>query len=380
MEARRSCSAPCLLLVLALAAHGCSVSMASCSFTISNHCTQTIWPATMAGAGTPQLPTTGFRLDPGQTVQVPAPAGWSGRIWARTGCNFSADGSGAPAGAVACQTGDCGGGHLECGGTGGTPPATLFEITLGKGGPADQDFYDVSLVDGYNLPVIAVPRARQGSCNTTGCNADLNLSCPKELQVDGGNGGGTVACRSACEAFAQDKYCCSGAYATPATCSSTAYSSIFKSACPRAYSYAYDDGTSLFTCNAVDYTISFCLPPTGLGTPGDANIVPPANNNGAGSTYVPPPAGNSGVGSVYQPPPTGNSAAGSSYLPPPTGGNGVGSGYQPPLATNDGVGNYYPLMGNNGLRSAYQPGMVPSSASARYNQLLLLPAALFFLI
>jgi hypothetical protein len=81
--------------------------------------------------------------------------------------------------------------------------------------------------------------------------------------VDGGNGGGAVACRSACEAFAQDKYCCSGAYATPATCSSTAYSSIFKSACPRAYSYAYDDGTSLFTCNAVDYTISFCLPPTG---------------------------------------------------------------------------------------------------------------------
>jgi hypothetical protein len=161
--------------VLALAAHGCSASMASCSFTISNYCTHTIWPGTMAGAGTPQLPTTGFRLDPGQTVQIPAPPGWSGRIWARTGCNFSTDGSGAPAGAVACQTGDCGGGHMECGGTGGAPPATLFEITLGKGAPADQDFYDVSLVDGYNLPVIAVPRARQGSCNTTGCNADLNL-------------------------------------------------------------------------------------------------------------------------------------------------------------------------------------------------------------
>uniref|UniRef100_A0ACD6AJ77 Uncharacterized protein n=3 Tax=Avena sativa TaxID=4498 RepID=A0ACD6AJ77_AVESA len=382
MEAPRSCSAPCLLLVLALAAHGCSLSMASCSFTISNYCTHTIWPGTMAGAGTPQLPTTGFRLDPGQTVQVPAPAGWSGRIWARTGCNFSADGSGAPAGAVACQTGDCGGGHMECGGTGGTPPATLFEITLGKGGPADQDYYDVSLVDGYNLPVIAFPRARQGSCNSTGCSADLNLSCPKELQVDDGNGGGAVACRSACEAFAQDKYCCSGAYATPATCSSTAYSSIFKSACPRAYSYAYDDGTSLFTCNAVDYAIAFCLPPTGLNTPGAANIAPPTDNNGAGSTYVQPPTGNSGVGIVYQPPPTDNSGAGSSYLTPPTGGNGVGSGYQPPLATNDGVGSDYqpPLVGNNGLRSAYQPEMMPSSASTRYNQLFLLPAALLFLI
>jgi hypothetical protein len=34
----------------------------------------------------------------------------------------------------------------------------------------------VSLVDGYNLPVVAVPQARQGGagCNATGCAADLN--------------------------------------------------------------------------------------------------------------------------------------------------------------------------------------------------------------
>ncbi|KAM3189777.1 hypothetical protein ACQJBY_068189 [Aegilops geniculata] len=397
MEAPRNHGAPCLLLVLlVLAAQWCSVSTASCSFTISNYCTHTIWPGTMAGAGTPQLPTTGFRLDPGQTVRIPAPAGWSGRIWARTGCNFSTDGSGAAAGPVACQTGDCGGGHMECGGTGGKPPATLFEITLGKGGPADQDFYDVSLVDGYNLPVVAVPRARQGSCNATGCAADLNLSCPKELQVAGGNGGGPVACQSACEAFTQDKYCCSGAYATPDTCSPTAYSSVFKSACPRAYSYAYDDGSSLFTCNAVDYTIAFCLPPAGLNMPADANGAPPADNNGAGSAYVPPPTGNSGAGSVYQPTPTGNNGAGSAYQPPPTDNNGVGSAYQTPptgtngigstyetpLASSNGVGSAFqpPLTGyDNGVRSAYQPGMTPSSASTRYSQLLfLLPAALVF--
>jgi hypothetical protein len=85
-------------------------------------------------------------------------------------------------------------------------------------------------------------------------------ACPKELQVERG---GTVACRSACEAFGQDQYCCSGAYATPAACRPTAYSSIFKSACPRAYSYAYDDGSSTFTCHsAAGYTIAFCLPPS----------------------------------------------------------------------------------------------------------------------
>uniref|UniRef100_A0A0E0AXP6 Thaumatin-like protein n=1 Tax=Oryza glumipatula TaxID=40148 RepID=A0A0E0AXP6_9ORYZ len=421
MEAPRSWRAPaCVIFVLALVAQWWSSSMAaSCSFTISNHCAQTIWPATLAGAGTPQLATTGFRLDPGQSVQVPAPAGWSGRIWARTGCDFSGAGSGgaaAAAGAAACQTGDCGG-RLECAGTGATPPATLFEVTLGKGGGGgDLDYYDVSLVDGYNLPVVAVPQAGGatggggGGCATTGCTADLNrctchtsmhasctrvervcadvsisAACPKELQVDGGGGGGTVACRSACEAFGEEAYCCSGAYATPATCRPTAYSAIFKTACPRAYSYAYDDGTSTFTCSAAAYTIAFCLPPTGSNTSGATPLISsPANGqNSAGgdASSTPPPAGNNGAGisSNQPPPPT------SVYqLPPPADVNGAGGTYQPP-----------PTEDSNGAGSADQPAwltmpssaskrMMPSSsaASTRHNQLrsllLLLPALLLF--
>jgi hypothetical protein len=40
---------------------------------------------------------------------------------------------------------------LECNGAGGEPPATLAEIRLnGAGG---LDFYDISLVDGFNVPV-----------------------------------------------------------------------------------------------------------------------------------------------------------------------------------------------------------------------------------
>jgi hypothetical protein len=40
---------------------------------------------------------------------------------------------------------------LQCNGAGGVPPATLAEITLkGDGG---KDFYDISLVDGFNVPV-----------------------------------------------------------------------------------------------------------------------------------------------------------------------------------------------------------------------------------
>ncbi|KAG8047885.1 hypothetical protein GUJ93_ZPchr0008g13597 [Zizania palustris] len=339
------------------------MSMASCTFTISNYCPQPIWPATLAGAGTPQLSTTGFRLDPGQSVQVPAPTGWSGRVWARTGCDF--DGAGVVgASASACQTGDCGG-RIECAGTGSTPPATLFEVTLAKGA-GDRDYYDVSLVDGYNLPVVVVPQARQGGggCAYTGCTADLNRSCPKELQVDGGSAGAAVACRSACEAFGQDQYCCSGAYATPTTCRPTAYSAIFKSACPRAYSYAYDDGSSIFTCNAVDYTIAFCLSSTtGLNKSGVTPLSTPAANgqNVAGgdadSTPLPPiPADNNGAGiSSFQP-------------PPPI--NGAGSANQPPPTDNNGVGDTDP-----------PPWMMPSSASKLYNHLwflLLLPALLLF--
>jgi len=51
---------------------------------------------------------------------------------------------------------------------------------------------------------------------------------------------------------------CSGAYASPATCKPSSYSQFFKSACPRAYSYTYDDGTSTFTCDSADSTITFC--------------------------------------------------------------------------------------------------------------------------
>lgn len=96
----------------------------ACTFTVTNNCPYTIWPGTLAGAGTPALATTGFQLDSGQSVRIPSIPGWSGRIWARTGCNFDASGVGS------CQTGDCGG-RLECDGSGASPPASLFEITLG---------------------------------------------------------------------------------------------------------------------------------------------------------------------------------------------------------------------------------------------------------
>jgi hypothetical protein len=130
-------------------------------------------------------------------------------------------------------------------------PTTLAEFTLnGAGG---LDFFDVSLVDGYNLPMRVAPQGGTGqNCTTVGCVADLNTSCPSELQVTSTDADGNVACKSACETFGQPEYCCSGAYGSPNTCKPSTYSQIFKRECPQAYSYAYDDKTSTFTCASAE--------------------------------------------------------------------------------------------------------------------------------
>ncbi|KNA23534.1 hypothetical protein SOVF_023250 isoform B [Spinacia oleracea] len=232
-------------------------------FRLVNKCKHTVWPGLLSGANSPPLPTTGFSLSSGKSRTLHFPRSWSGRLWARTLC------SGNPsAGKMTCLTGDCASGKLECGGAGAIPPATLAEFTLN--GANGLDFYDVSLVDGYNLPILIVPLGgRGGDCSPTGCLVDINRACPRELSVAAARGNGrgkvgkgtAVACKSACEAFGDPRYCCSEGYNTPDTCPPSVYSLFFKEACPRAYSYAYDDKTSTFTCASADYIIVFCPPP-----------------------------------------------------------------------------------------------------------------------
>lgn len=55
-----------------------------------------------------------------------------------------------------------------------------------------------------------------------------------------------------------DVCACSG----PSCCPPTPFSLAFKAACPDAYSYAYDDQTSTFTCTSAKapqgYEVLFC--------------------------------------------------------------------------------------------------------------------------
>ncbi|CAH1422214.1 unnamed protein product [Lactuca virosa] len=237
------------LLLLAIFLSGDEVSAAV--FRLQNNCSYTIWPGTLSGNDGAALGDGGFSLSPGASVEFSAMPGWSGRFWARTGCTFDEFGNGN------CQTGDCGS-TLKCNG-GGAPPVSLAEFTIGGGGisNSDKDFYDVSLVDGYNVGIGIRPTGGAGDCLYAGCIDDLNIKCPAELRVVDNNGV-VVACRSACDAFKGAEFCCTGEHATPATCAPTQFSEMFKEACPSAYSYAYDDASSTFTCSGSDYLVTFC--------------------------------------------------------------------------------------------------------------------------
>ncbi|KAG5544534.1 hypothetical protein RHGRI_017083 [Rhododendron griersonianum] len=229
-----------VVLVLTLVSAGTEVCESARIFTLINDCKETVWPAIFPGEN---FGGGGFELKSSQSIVLTAPVAWSGRIWGRTGCNFDKNGNGT------CQTGRCGT-SLKCTGSGETP-ATLAEFTL-----ATPDFYDVSLVDGFNIPLAVTPINGKGNCSVAGCNGDLRPNCPKELAVKAN--GKTVACRSACDVFNTDEYCCRGAYGGPVTCKPTNYSKTFKAACPSAYSYAYDDPTSILTCSGTDYVITLC--------------------------------------------------------------------------------------------------------------------------
>ncbi|XP_004292680.1 PREDICTED: thaumatin-like protein-like [Fragaria vesca subsp. vesca] len=231
---------PVLLVSMIIISSGPKLSESARIFTIVNNCKETIWPAVFPGEN---FNGGGFPLKPGQAIVFTAPVSWSGRIWGRTGCNFDKNGNGT------CQTGACGS-SLKCGAS-GKPPASLAEFTL-----AQPDFYDVSLVDGFNLPLTITPVNGSGKCGASGCDGDLRTTCPNELSVK--SNGKTIGCRSACDVYNTDEYCCRGVYGNAAVCQPTYYSKKFKEACPTAYSYAYDDPSSIFTCTGTDYIVAFC--------------------------------------------------------------------------------------------------------------------------
>ncbi|KIX07329.1 uncharacterized protein Z518_01982 [Rhinocladiella mackenziei CBS 650.93] len=262
---------------------------------VTNACNEAIWPAILTQSGT-GLAKSGFMLTPGESNSQTVSGDWAGRVWARTNCSFPTS----EQGGAACATGDC---DMcpECQ-SAGQAPATLAEFTMSS--DTYQAFYDLSLVDGYNIPVGIISLLPQSGNSTLegippnltnpvcigtssllapvgdssnpdfGTNSTFPLPldqtvtssfvqnwCPWPLQLDPPEkpGDGVYPypddniqrpifnpCLSACAKWNKAKYCCTGNHASPSTCSPSMYSTQAKKVCPDAYSYAYDDQTSTF--------------------------------------------------------------------------------------------------------------------------------------
>ena len=226
-----SSMSPVLLLLILLVA-----AADAATFTVINKCSYTVWAAAVPAGG-------GMKLDPGQTWNVNVPAGTTGgRVWARTGCNFDGSGNGR------CQTGDCGG-KLRCTQY-GQAPNTLAEFGLNKF--QNLDFFDISLIDGFNVPMNFLPAGSGAGCPKGGprCPGNITPQCPSELRTAGG-------CNNACTVFREDRYCCTGSAMN--NCGPTDYSRFFKRQCSDAYSYPKDDATSTYTCpGGTNYQVIFC--------------------------------------------------------------------------------------------------------------------------
>jgi len=212
-------------------------------FTVINRCSETIWAGTY---GDDDIPAGGnFRLLPNEQRSFTAIRGWtSGRIWGKTGCD---------------NTGrNCATGEAPQGGRTTLQAVTLAEFGLDKWN--GMDFYDISLVDGFNIPIKIQPMGthNEPNCRLQGCNFDFGV-CPENFKEH--KDGRVIACKSACSATWDPVYCCPADKVAEKDCHPSEYSEIFKRQCPDAYTWAYDYKDSDRNCrgNPVSgYEVTFC--------------------------------------------------------------------------------------------------------------------------
>ncbi|KAL9236697.1 hypothetical protein vseg_011333 [Gypsophila vaccaria] len=246
----------CLLIIL----HIHLFSGEARTLTITNNCNYTVWPSifsrTNGADSVASQRDSGFALLDGESRVVDVLDNWLGTVWGRTLCSTNK-----LTGNFSCQTGDCATGNIEC--VGGTLSniTTLAEFSIGQ--INNEDFYDVSVVNGYNLPLMVAPIVESGSgCEVTGCVFDLEKSCVSELAVlsnaPSSNSSRIIGCKSLCDV---DENCCKSSDGCPGLFSPL----IYKKPCPRAYSFAVADDTDTFTCDGSKvstYNITFCPSPS----------------------------------------------------------------------------------------------------------------------
>ncbi|CAM6024089.1 unnamed protein product [Sphagnum balticum] len=133
------------------------------------------------------------------------------------------------------------------------PQADLAEFTIGSG---NLDFYDISNVNGYNLPLmvtvttIVSPGKKSGlECGNPQCGININSFCQSPNKITGGPGDGC--------------YNIDGPTATSPTNGTEA----FANACPDAFSYSTDNANHVYFCQTgSEYAVVFCPIPFRLDT------------------------------------------------------------------------------------------------------------------
>ncbi|EOA26711.1 hypothetical protein CARUB_v10022795mg [Capsella rubella] len=254
----------CALLFLLASDFLVSAVTSSRNFTIENNCDSIIWPASYSYQGS--LETNGFRLEKGQRRTIKATSSWVGQIWGRTLCSTNSSS------VFSCVTGDCGTGKIECNKTVVEPfmsatLATLAEFNLAATPEDGENYYDVSVIYGYNLPLRVTPENQK--CKPIKCVVDIDKKCPSELILNDSSNNPS-ACETPCQQNELPELCCVGLYVDedirgPENCNRTIYSKTFNHECRDAYSYAYDN--KYFTCpGSSNFVITFC--PSSTTKPG----------------------------------------------------------------------------------------------------------------
>ncbi len=226
------------------------VGQSMVTFNYKNQCNDSIW---LGSISIPSIGDIDPEYTPGTSKIVQMPDQWRGFIWARTKCSQNASSY------FSCETGDCGYGKKICDSPVPNVPVTLLNFSITNSVVS----YELSLNHGQNVPVRIQPVGGSlvdgtGLCPVADCVQDFSTLCPPDLVAKDKNGQ-YVGCYSACDAYKDPRYCCSGPFATPQACKPNEYSNIFKKACNLAHTYWGDNQPPIHRCaRATSYNITFC--------------------------------------------------------------------------------------------------------------------------
>ncbi|XP_019871555.2 uncharacterized protein LOC109599939 [Aethina tumida] len=196
-----------------------------------------IWVGIQGDPNNAHLNYGGVVIGSKQTVTLYAPPNWHGRIWARTWCSGLNN---------HCLTGDCGS-KLYCASAGPESPVTLVEFQMQ---PSGDHRYAISTKRGFNI--LAKVESLSGNCDSTSCQTRINNDCPDELKYDTSQG--VLGCKSACVAFNNDEYCCTGDNSGD-NCNSNKYTDWFSNECPDTITMPNADLNR--QCNTDGFKITF---------------------------------------------------------------------------------------------------------------------------